>query len=33
MPNARTADSEYPAQLDVFIHKFELDKISALMKL
>ncbi|WP_299293639.1 plastocyanin/azurin family copper-binding protein [Nitrosopumilus sp.] len=29
VPNARTADSEYPAQLDVFIHKFELDKISA----
>ncbi len=29
MPTARTADSEYPAQLDVFIHKFELDKISA----
>ncbi len=29
VPTARTADSEYPAQLDVFIHKFELDKISA----
>ena len=29
MTSARTADSEYPAQLDVFIHKFEMDKISA----
>jgi len=29
VPSARTVGSEYPAQLDVFIHKFELDKISA----
>ena len=27
--SAHNADEEYPAQLDVFIHKFELDKISA----
>ena len=27
--SAHNVDEEYPAQLDVFIHKFELDKISA----
>ena len=27
--SAHNADEEFPAQLDVFIHKFELDKISA----
>ena len=27
--SAHNADEEYPALLDVFIHKFELDKISA----
>ena len=27
--SAYNADEEFPAQLDVFIHKFELDKISA----
>ena len=27
--SVHNADEEYPAQLDIFIHKFELDKISA----
>ena len=27
--SAHNADEEFPAQLDIFIHKFELDKISA----
>ena len=27
--SAHNVDEEYPAQLDVFIHKFELDKMSA----
>ena len=27
--STHNVDEEYPAQLDVFIHKFELDKISA----
>ncbi len=29
VPSSHNADQEFPAQLDVFIHKFELDKISA----
>ena len=29
VPSSHNADEEFPAQLDVFIHKFELDKISA----
>ena len=29
VPSAHNADQEFPAQLDAFIHKFELDKISA----
>ena len=28
-PSSHNADQEFPAQLDVLIHKFELDKISA----
>ena len=29
VPSSHNADEEFPAKLDVFIHKFELDKISA----
>ena len=29
VPSSHNADQEFPAQLDAFIHKFELDKISA----
>nr|MCH9659017.1 hypothetical protein [archaeon] len=29
MPSSHNADQEFSAQLDAFIHKFELDKISA----
>ena len=29
VPSSHNTDQEFPAQLDVFIHKFELDKISA----
>ena len=29
VPSSHNVDEEFPAQLDVFIHKFELDKISA----
>ena len=29
VPSSHNVDEGFPAQLDVFIHKFELDKISA----